>query len=387
MKKRLKVYLDHSATTPVDPIVLEAMLPYFTTRFGNPSSVHSFGLDARSGVEQTRTTLARILNAHESEIIFTSGGTEADNLAIQGIARANRSRGNHIITSAVEHPAVLNTCQKLEKEGFEVTYVKVDQYGMVSPEDVEAAIRKDTILITIIHANNEVGTINPIAEIGEIASKHNIPFHTDAVQTFGKLPIDVNKMNLSALSLSSHKIYGPKGCGALFIRKGIPISPLLHGGEHERSRRAGTLNVPGIVGLGIAAELCYQKLEKEQREIQAVRDYFQKRILQEIDNVTLNGHPTQRLFHNLNCSFIGCENDSLLLHLDMHGIAVSTGSACHSGSVEPSHVIKAMGFDNQRAKSVIRFTLGRSNTREQIDYTVEVLKESVNRLRKMTRRK
>lgn len=380
------IYLDFCATTPVDPLVAEEMGLYFSSQFGNPSSTHSRGREAREAVEKARQEIASFLNARPEEIVFVSGGTEADNLAVKGIAYANRQRGNHIITSQAEHPAVLNSCKALEKEGFEVTYLPVNQYGQVMPEDVEKALRKTTLLISLIHANNEIGTINPLKEIGEIAEMHGVYFHTDAVQSFGKLPLNVEEFSLSLLSLSGHKIYGPKGIGALYVRSGTPLKPLLHGGEQEHGRRAGTLNVPAIVGLGKATRLVRERMAVDMEKIKALRDYFESEIKKRIDTIEVNGHPSQRIANVLNVSFLGCENEALLLHLDMHGIAVSTGSACHSGTVEPSHVLKAMGLNKTRARSAIRFCLGRETTRSDIDYTLEVLEEGVSRLRKLSGR-
>jgi cysteine desulfurase len=378
-----KVYLDHSATTPVDREVVEAMLPYFTRLYGNPSSLHSFGREAHLDLEDARATLAGLINARESEIYFVSGGTEADNLAIQGTAQHNRIRGNHIITTAVEHPAVLNTCKALQKKGVEVTFLGVDEYGQVAPETVQAALRAETILISVIHANNEVGTINPVARVGEIAREAGIYFHTDAVQSFGKVPIDVQEMNLDLLSISGHKIYGPKGIGALYIRRGVQIGKLVYGGNHERNRRAGTENIPGIVGLVKAAEIAHQKMEATARRVGELRDYLQSRLQSDFKEIRINGHPTFRLYNNLNVSFSGCDNETLLMSLDMKGIAVSSGAACSSGSLEPSHVLKAMGLPSNRVNSAIRFSLGKDNTREEIDYALNILKESVNVLRKM----
>ncbi|NOX38765.1 MAG: cysteine desulfurase NifS [Calditrichaeota bacterium] len=385
--QKRQVYLDYSATTPVDQRVLDAMLPYFRETFGNPSSAHRYGKAAQQAVEAARQTLARLLHCRESEIVFTSGGTESDNLAIRGVAHASRDKGNHIITSQVEHAAVLKTCRLLEKEGFAVTYLPVDSHGRVDPDLVAGAIRKETILISIIHGNNEVGTINPIQEIGAIARQHGIPFHTDAVQSFGKVPLNLEEMPIDLLSLSSHKIYGPKGVGALFIRRGTPIQPILTGGGHEMGKRAGTHNVPGIVGLARAAEIMITEMASERREIGALRDYFWEQLRKRIDNVVLNGHPENRLYHNLNVSFPGCDGEALLMALDMFGIAVSTGSACQSGSVEPSHVLKAMGLENDRGTSALRFTLGRYTTREDIDYTLEVLEQVVPQQRQAQRKR
>ncbi len=385
-QKRI-VYLDYSATTPVDSRVLDAMWPYFRELYGNPSSAHGYGKAAQQAVEAARQTLARLLHCRESEIVFTSGGTESDNLAIRGVAYACRDKGRHIITSQVEHAAVLKTCHRLEKEGFAVTYLPVDTFGRVDPDRVATALRKETILISIIHGNNEVGTINPIPEIGAIARQHGIPFHTDAVQSFGKVSFNLEEMPIDLLSISSHKIYGPKGVGALFIRRGTPIQPILTGGGHEMGKRAGTHNVPGIVGLARAAEIIITDLETERRKIETLRDYFWEQLQKRIDNVLLNGHPENRLYHNLNISFPGCDGEALLIALDMFGIAVSTGSACQSGSVEPSHVLKAMGLDNDRRTSALRFTLGRYTTRQEIDYTLQVLEQIVPQQRTVQKKR
>lgn len=384
MSSNKSVYLDHSATTPVAKEVVEAMQPFFSEIYGNPSSVHRWGQQARAAIENARSTIARLINAQESEIIFLSGGTEADNLAVRGIAYANRNRGNHIITSKAEHKAVLETCKSLEKEGFRVTYLNVDSHAMVNPEDVRKAITPQTILISVIHGNNEVGTINPIAEIGEIARDHRIYFHSDAVQSFGKLPLNVQAFPVDLLSFSAHKIYGPKGVGALFIRRGTQLKRLLDGGGHEMGRRAGTENVPGIVGFARAAELAYARLEEDSTRIARLRDYFREQLQQRLGGVRLNGHPTQRLYHNLHVSFSGCDGEALLLSLDMNGIAASTGSACTSGSVEPSHVLKAMNLPPEDRRAAIRFTLGRETTRQEIDYVLDRLEEIVKRLRKIT---
>ncbi len=380
-----KIYLDHSATTPVDRNVVKAMLPYFTENYGNPSSIHQSGRAARTAVEAARSQIAKLIHAKNSEIYFVSGGTEANNLAIRGVALANRNRGNHIITTRVEHPAVLETCKALEKEGFQITYLNVDEHGMVDPETVKQAIRKETILVSIIFANHEVGTINPVEEIGRITREANIFFHSDAVQGFGKIKIDINKLGIDLLSISGHKIYGPKGIGALYIRRGTPISRIIHGGAQEQKRRAGTENVPGIVGLATAAELIYTNLEEESQRISQLRDYFQQQICDRFKPVKINGHPKNRLYHNLNVSFEGCESQSLLLSLSMVGIAASMGSACTSGIVEESPVLKAMGLTPVHLRSAIRFTLGKQNTKDEIDYVLEKLEEIIPRLRKVSK--
>lgn len=386
MAKSTRIYLDHSATTPVDPAVVEAMLPYFTKTFGNASSIHSFGQDAKVALEDARRQLADLIGADPGELVFTSGGTEADNWAIKGAAYFFEGRKKHIVTSAVEHHAVLYTCKYLEKRGFEVTYVPVDEYGMVQPERVADAIRPDTLLVSVMHANNEIGTINPIGEIAEAAHEKGVWLHTDAVQTVGKIPVNVRDLDVDLLSLSGHKIYGPKGIGALYIRRGLQLEKFLHGGRHERDRRAGTENVPGAVGLGKAAEICRQRMEADLAHLRALAQELQSQIEETIPGVRLNGHPTQRVPGILNFSFEGVESDSLLLSLDLKGVAVSNGSACTSGTVEPSHVIKALGLGNHLANSAIRFSLGRGNTSEEIDRAVTALQEVLERLRRLRRR-
>ncbi len=372
-KKNQHIYLDHSATTPVDSRVVEAMLPCFSDIYGNPSSLHYAGRAAREAVEQARAAIAEILNARESEIYFVSGGTEADNLAIQGVAFQNRQKGDHIITTQVEHPAVLNTCRFLEKQGFSVTYLNVDQYGQVDPDAVKQAIRKETILISIIHANNEVGTINPLKEIGKIAREAGVYFHTDAVQSFGKIPLDMQSLPVDMLSVSGHKIYGPKGIGILYVRRGVDYRALAYGGSQERKRRPGTENVPAIVGLGAAARLMHREMSQHREKVGALRDEFQSRLTARFPGVKINGHPQQRLYNILNVSFPAIDNETLLLRLDMAGIAVSTGSACSSGSIEPSHVLRAMGIPARQAKSSIRFSFGKDNTPREVERVVEVL--------------
>lgn len=373
LNKKEQIYLDHSATTPVDSRVVEAMLPCFSDIYGNPSSLHYAGRAAREAVEQARAAIAEILNTRESEIYFVSGGTEADNLAIQGVAFQNRQKGDHIITSQVEHPAVMNTCRFLEKQGFSVTYLSVDQYGQVDPDAVKQAIRKETILVSIIHANNEVGTINPIAEIGKIAREAGVYFHTDAVQSFGKIPLDMQSLPVDMLSVSGHKIYGPKGIGMLYVRRGINFRSLTFGGSQERKRRPGTENVAAIVGLGAAAQLIHREMAQHREKVGALRDDFQSRLTERFPGVKINGHPQQRLYNILNVSFPAIDNETLLLRLDMAGIAVSTGSACSSGSIEPSHVLRAMGISARQAKSSIRFSFGKDNTPEEVEQVLEVL--------------
>lgn len=379
-----RVYLDYNATTPTHSEVVKTILPYYEEIFGNALSVHQFGQEARKVVDEAREKVANFIGAKPEEIVFTSGGTEANNFAIKGIAYAREKRGRHIITSSIEHHAVLNPCKYLEKKGFKVTYLPVDGYGLIDPEDVKRAITRETILITIMHANNETGTIEPIAEMGKIAREKGIIFHTDAIQSVGKIPVDVNELNVDLLSLSGHKIYGPKGIGALFIRKGTKIEPLIHGGHHERNRRAGTENVPAIVGLGKAVEVVAQKMEEESQHLINLRNKLWKGIKEKIDYVKLNGHPERRLPNTLNVSFEFVEGESMILNLDLKGIAVSTGSACTSGSLEPSHVLRAMKVEPAIAQGSIRFSLGKGNTEEDIEYVLEVLPEIVFRLRAMS---
>lgn len=381
-KKR--IYVDHSATTPMKREVLESMLPYFTEHFGNASSIYAEGREAKKAVNLAREKVAKAIGADVKEIYFTGSGSEADNWAIRGVAHANRAKGNHIITSAVEHHAVLHTCKDLEKEGFEVTYLPVDKYGMVSPEDVKNAITDKTILITIMTANNEIGTIMPVAEIGAIAKEAKIPFHTDAVQAIGMLDIDVNKMNIDLLSLTGHKFYGPKGSGALFVRNGIKIAPFITGGAQERNKRAGTENVPAIVGLGTAIELATKDIAAHTEKLSAMRDRFIKRVLDEIPYTRLNGHPTMRMASNVNISFEFIEGESLLLMLDMQGISASSGSACTSGSLDPSHVLLAIGLKHEVAHGSLRVTFGDDNTPEDVDTIVDALVKIVSRLREMS---
>ncbi len=374
-----QVYMDHSATTPVDPLVVDAMLPYFSEKFGNPSSLYTIGRQARRAIEESRQKVADLIGAKKEEIIFTGSGTESDNLAIKGIAYRNRKKGDHIITSSIEHHAVLHTCKYLETQGFKVTYMPVDKDGLVNPKDVEKAITPQTILITIMHANNEIGTIQPIEEIGKIAKEKNIPFHTDAVQTSGKIPVNVDALGVSLLSISAHKIYGPKGVGALYLRKGTFVEPQLHGGGHERNIRSSTENVPGIVGFGKACELAKERLPDEER-VAGLRDRLIKGIL-EIKDSYLNGHPVNRLPNNANVRFSFIEGESMILNLDMKSVAASTGSACSSTSLEPSHVLMAIGLKPEEAHGSLRLTLGRGNTQEDVDYVVSELPGIVNKLR------
>ena len=379
-----KIYFDNAATTPVRKEVVDAMLPYFTENFGNPSSVYQIAQINKKAVDDARETIAKALGAQANEIFFTSGGSEADNWAIKGIAQMNKNKGNHIITSKIEHHAVLHTCEYLEKNGFEVTYLDVDENGMVHPEAVEAAIKESTILISIMYANNEIGTINPIKEIGAIAKAHKIPFHTDAVQAVGQLRIDVKDQNIDLLSLSGHKINGPKGMGVLYIRRGLKIENLIHGGAQERGRRAGTENVAGIVGLAKAMELTYTDFDAKIEKMTALRDKLIKGILENIPYTKLNGHPTMRLANNSNIGVEYVEGESLLLLLDMNGIAGSSGSACTSGSLDPSHVLLSIGIPHERAHGSIRFTLGSQNTEEEVDKVIEVMPGIVQRMRDMS---
>ncbi|MDR7433572.1 MAG: cysteine desulfurase NifS [Armatimonadota bacterium] len=368
-----RVYLDHAATTPVDPRVLEAMLPYFRERFGNAGSIHAWGQEARGAIDHAREIVAATIGATPSEIVFTSGATEADNLAILGTALASEGKG-HIITTRIEHHAVLEPCRFLESRGFEVTYLPVDRYGLVDPDEVRRAIRPDTILISVMHANNEIGTIEPIEEIGEIAREHGIPFHTDATQTVGILPVHVDALKVDLLSMSAHKRYGPKGVGALYVRQGTPIAPILRGGSQERNRRAGTENVPAIVGFGKAMEIAQEVMAEEAATLTRLRDRFITALLS-LGEVTLNGHPTCRLPNNVNVSFKGMDSESILLALDLRGVAASSGSACTSGTLEPSHVLEAIGLPPEIAAGTVRFSMGRATTEEDLDYVVEALSE------------
>ncbi len=378
-----KIYMDHAATTPCDSEVLEAMQPYFTEVFGNPSSLHSFGREAKKAINEAREKVAALIGADPTEIIFTSGGTESNNFALQGIAFANE-RKNHIITSKVEHAAILETCKFLEKRGFQVTYLPVDQFGMINPKDVATFITDKTILVSIMHANNEVGTIEPIAEIAEIVKKKGIYFHTDAVQTVGQIPVNVNELKVDLLSASSHKFYGPKGVGFLYVKKGTKITPFLHGGEQERGRRGSTENVPGIVGLGKAAEIAARDMGSRVKHLKSLRDKLIEGILKNIPDTKLNGHPEKRLPKNADFLVKYIEGESMLLKLDLAGIAVSTGSACSSGSLEPSHVLLACGIDKVDAHGSLRFTLGKNNTEEDINYVLRVFPEIVSKLRELS---
>ena len=379
--------MDYAATTPVDKEVIKEMLPYFDKTYGNASSIHTFGRDAFDAVEKAREQVAGIINAKPDEIIFTSGGSESDNLAIKGIAYKNKekrkSEKNHIITCAIEHPAVLKVCNFLEKQGFNIEYIPVDKNGLININELENAISKDTFLITVMFANNEIGTIEPIEQIGKIAKKNNILFHTDAVQAVGKVPIDVNKQNIDLLSISSHKIYGPKGVGALYIRKGISIESLIHGGGHEKGLRSGTYNTPGIVGLGKACELSKDRFTKDVSHMKKLRDNLIKNVLK-IEESYLNGHPTERLCNNTHFRFTAIEGESLNLMLDDRGIAGSTGSACSSKKLQASHVLLSIGLKPEEAHGSLRLTLGRYSTLEEIEYASDVLPDIVKKLRDMS---
>ncbi len=378
------IYLDNAATTKTAKEVVDAMLPYFTEQFGNPSSIYSIGAAAKEAVSGARQTIARSLGAKDNEIYFTAGGSEADNWALKATAEAYAAKGRHIITSAIEHHAVLHTCQYLEKNGYEVTYVGVDENGILKVDELEAAIREDTILISVMFANNEIGTIQPIERIGEIAKEHGILFHTDAVQAYGQLPIDVDRYHIDMLSASGHKLNGPKGIGFIYIRKGVKIRSLIHGGGQERARRAGTENVPGIVGLGVAAARAVERMEEKAAKETKLRDYLIGRIEEEVPYCRLNGDRQRRLPNNVNFSFRFVEGESLLIMLDMEGICASSGSACTSGSLDPSHVLLAIGLPHEIAHGSLRLTLGEDTTREELDTVVEAVKKIVERLRAMS---
>lgn len=378
------IYLDHAATTPVKPEVLEAMLPYFTQKYGNASSIYSIGRESKKAIEEAREKVAKAIGAQTKEIFFTGSGTEADNWAIKGVAYANKSKGNHIITTSIEHHAVLHTCQYLESDGFEVTYLPVDENGLVTAQQVLEAIKPNTILISIMFANNEIGTVQPIAEIGKIAREKGVYFHTDAVQAVGNIAIDVEKMNIDLLSLSSHKFYGPKGAGALYIKKGVKTISFLHGGAQERGRRASTENIASIVGLGKAIELASGNLDEYNKKLMALRDRTIDQVMKTIPFVKLNGDRHQRLPGNANFSFEFIEGESLLLMLDMKGIAASSGSACTSGSLDPSHVLLAIGLPHEIAHGSLRVTFGEENTDADVDYLLDVLPVIVERLREMS---
>lgn len=379
-----QIYLDHASTTSVRAEVLEAMLPYFSEEYGNPSSIYPLGQAASDAVAEARETLAGVIGATPREVFFTSGGTEADNWAIKGFAHANSAKGKHLITSSIEHHAVLHTCEALEREGFEVTYLPVDEHGLVRPEDLRTALRPDTILVSIMFANNEIGTIQPIAELAAITHEHGATFHTDAVQAFGHEPIDVNELGIDMLSASAHKIYGPKGVGLLYVRKGVKLVNLLDGGQQERGKRATTENVPGIVGFAKAAELAAAELAPERDRQLALRDHAIKRVLAEIPHAKLNGSWEDRLANNVNFSFEFIEGEGMLLQLAARGICVSSGSACTSGSLDPSHVLLAIGLPHEIAHGSLRLTIGRSTTQEDVDFAIDSLATTLENLRMMS---
>jgi cysteine desulfurase len=377
----MRVYLDHNATTPVLPAVLEAMTTVFRDDFGNASSVHAFGQAAKRRLEEARRQVAHALGAQPNEIVFTSGGTEADNLAILGLVRYDTRPVKHVITSAIEHPAVLETCAQLEREGVEVTRVPVNSQGLVDPDDVRRALRRETVLITIMHANNELGTIQPIAEIARLAREAGVWMHSDGVQALGKTPVDVNELGVDLYSISAHKIYGPKGVGALFVRQGVPLGRIQFGGHHERDRRPGTENVPGAVGLAAAISLMQSDFEQETARLARLRDRLEQGILERIPNVSVNGRGAPRVPNTSNICFRGVDGEALLIALDLAGFAVSSGSACSSGASEPSHVLTAIGLDRKNARASLRFSLGRLNTEDQIEALIEAVAEAVARLR------
>ena len=377
------IYFDNAATTKLDDEVLKEMMPYLTNMYGNASAIYELGRESRKAVEDAREKVAKVLNCEVGEVYFTSCGSESDNTAIKGIVRANKEKGNHIITSKIEHPAVIETCEQLKKEGFEITYIGVDEKGIVDLEEIKRAIKPTTILISIMFANNEIGTVEPIKEIGKIAKEHEIVFHTDAVQAAGNVKIDVKDMNIDSLSLSGHKFYGPKGVGVLYVKKGIDFQNFINGGHQEKNKRAGTENVAGIVGIGKAIELAYQNLDEHNKKITELRDYFISQIIKKIPKVKVNGDMASRLPGNANISFEGVDAEGLLLNLDLKKICASSGSACSAGSLEPSRVLLAIGLEKEIAKSSLRVTIGKYNTKEEVDYLIESLEEIVARLRKI----
>lgn len=380
----MEIYFDNAATTKPRKEVIDKMLPYITEKYGNPSSIYKIARENKEAVDEARQAVAEAINAKPNEIYFTAGGSESDNWALKGIADSYSDKGRHIITTAIEHHAILHTCEYLESKGFEVTYLPVDEYGIISVEELKSAIREDTILISVMFANNEIGSVQPVAEIGKIAREKGIVFHTDAVQAVGHLPIDVEAMNIDLLSLSGHKLYGPKGIGALYVRKGIKLKPFIHGGAQERGRRAGTENVPGIVGLGEAVRLASAEMEEERTRLVSLRDRLIEGILTSIPHSRLNGHPEKRLPGNVNISFEFIEGESMLLLLDMKGICASSGSACTSGSLDPSHVLLAIGLPHEKAHGSLRLTLGHFNTDEDVDVVLRELPPIVQRLREMS---
>ncbi|BDU49723.1 cysteine desulfurase NifS [Haliovirga abyssi] len=379
-----EVYFDNNATTKVDERVFEAMLPYFVDNYGNPSSIHRVGQKVRKKIEDSRDIISNLLKINPNELIFTSCGTESNNIAIKGVARAYKNRGKHIITSVIEHPSVLNTCKALEKEGFEVSYIPIDDKGIVNLEKLKEAIREDTILISIMHGNNEIGTVQPIKEIGAIAKENKIFFHVDAVQTIGKMELNIKENNISLLSFSGHKFYGPKGIGGLYVKNGIKLEKVLTGGHQERNRRPGTENVASIVGMTKALELSYENMEEESKREKELRNYFEEEIVKKIPELILNGDREKRLPGTSSVTIKFVEGESILLNLDFKGIAVSSGSACTSGSLEPSHVVLALGVPMEHAHGTIRFSLGRYNTKEEVDYVLEVLPPIVEKIRSMS---
>ena len=379
-----RIYLDYAATTPTDPEVAKAMFPYLTKSYGNPSSLHSFGLEAKEAIEDARSSIADSIGARSSEIIFTSGGTEADNIAIKGIAWHSKSRGDHIITSSIEHPAVIETCKFLEKQGNRITYLPVDSNGLVDPDELKKAITNKTVLVSIMHANNEVGTIEPIADIARITKEADIPFHTDAVQTFGHIPVNVKSFGVDLLSISAHKLYGPKGIGALYVRKGVELTPLLHGGGQENKNRSGTENTASIVGFAKAVELTTQEMSDETRRLTSLRDRLIEGIIEKIDDTRLNGHPRLRLPNNINVSIDYIEGESVMLNLDLEGICVSTGSACSSSEHGPSHVLLAMGLPPEQTYGSLRITMGRWTIETHIEHLLDSLTKIVAKLRAMS---
>ena len=380
----MRIYLDFNATTPVDTSVLEAMLGYFSEEFGNANSIHSAGQRSRAAVDRARESVAKLIGAKPGEIVFTSGGTESDNLAILGCVAASQRARKHVITTAIEHHAVLNTCQALEKQGIDVTFVPVGRDGVVDPEDVRRALRPETVLISVMHANNELGTIQPIAEIGAIAADADIYFHCDAIQSAGKLPMDVNVLGVDFLSVSAHKIYGPKGVGALYVRSGTPLEPQMHGGHHERDRRPGTENVPGIAGFGKAAEIAKARLADDATRTAALRDRLEEELLGRISNVRVNGDRARRISNTTNLTFAAANGESLVIALDLLGVESSTGAACSSGAIEPSHVLTAIGLSPDEARSSLRFSLGRTTTADEIEAAINIIPAAVQRLRSLS---
>jgi len=384
MAKIKKIYLDYAATTPVDSRVVKAMLPYFSEKFGNTMSLHSFGQEVKEVLEESREVVADLIGAKPSEIFFTSSATESNNLALKGVIEANRKRGHHIIISSIEHPCVRESATWLESQGFEITRLKVDKYGLVNPRDVEKAIRKDTILVSVIHASNEIGTIEPIGEIGKICRDKKIYFHTDAAQSFGKIPIDVNKLNIDLLTASSQKMYGPKGAGCLFVREGVKISPILHGGGHESGLRSSTVNIPAIVGFSEAVKICKKLMKTESQRITKLRDKLIKGVLVKIPDSHLNGHPAKRLPNNANFWFEFIEGESIIIQLDLLGVAASTGSACSSAKLEPSHILLAIGLKPQEAHGSLRLSLGRWTKESDINYVLKILPKIIKKLREIS---